>query len=268
MHHFFVKKENISDGEIYIDGEDYFHAAKVLRLKKGEKVLISDPDGTDYICSVVGDGLDAPGIPGASKPPKAKVAKSSLRLRIDDVCQSNNELAGDVTLFQCLPKAGNMELIIQKAVELGVRTIVPVSSKNCVVKLEEEAAAAKLKRWQKISEAAAKQSNRSVIPVLLPLISFREAVERCEKLDVRLIAYEEERGLKGTCEALISLLPGKSVGIFIGPEGGFDPLEISMAKRHKILPISLGKRILRVETAAIAALSLIMIRMEIAKQMS
>lgn len=256
MHHFFVKKENIFNKEIYINGDDYFHAVNVLRLTKGEKVLLSEPTGIDYICSVKDFPVASPNSPD----------KKSLRLKIEEICESNNELLSKVTLFQCLPKSGNMELIIQKAVELGVSEIVPVSSKNCVVKLDEKSAFSKLKRWQLVAKAASEQSNRSIIPVIRPVMNFPDAVKYCEKMDVRLIPYEEEKGLKGTCEAIISILPEKSIGVFIGPEGGFDPLEISMAKRHGILPISLGKRILRTETASIAALSLIMIRLEIATE--
>ena len=255
MYHFFVDKENISDKNILITGDDYNHAVNVLRLKPGERVMISDPDGTDYMCTVdkVTDENDSDG--------------KALKLMIEEICEENHELPARVVLFQCLPKSDKMELIIQKAAELGVTDIVPVASKNCVVKLDDKKADAKVKRWQAIAESAAKQSKRSVIPHIHKAVNFKEAVEMCEELNVRLIPYEDEKGIIATCEAIVSFIPGNSIGVFIGPEGGFDPLEVSMAKRHGIIPISLGKRILRTETAAIAILSLIMIRLEIAAGM-
>ena len=250
MHHFFADKDNISGDIIIIDDkDDYNHAVRVLRLRKGERIIVSDTDGTDYICSV--DETDG----------------ECLRLIIEERAESNHELSSKLTLFQCLTKSDKMELIIQKAVELGVSDIVPVLSKNCVLKLDDKKSESKLKRWQLIAENAAKQSKRSIIPSVHEPVNFKEAVELCEQHDLSLIPYENEAGMTGTCEAIVSLIPGCSVGVIIGPEGGFDPLEIAMAKRHNISSISLGKRILRAETAAIAVLSLIMIRLEIAESM-
>lgn len=254
MYHFFADKENITDTEILITGDDYNHAVNVLRLKPGERVMISDPDGKDYMCSVA-ESMDS------------DISDKVLRLGIEEICEENHELPAHVVLFQCLPKSDKMELIIQKATELGVSDIVPVASKNCVVKLDSKKSDAKIKRWQSIAESASKQSKRSIVPKVHNVMNFMDAVKLCEELDVRLLPYEDEKGLTATCEAIVSFLPGRSVGVFIGPEGGFDPLEVSMAKRHGIVPVSLGKRILRTETAAIAILSLIMIRLEIAAGM-
>ena len=251
MHHFFVEKNNIRDGKIVIDDAgDYNHAVNVLRLEVGEEILISDSEGTDYRCSVAeikGKGEEC------------------LIASIDEVAEDNHELPARVILFQCIPKSDKMELIIQKAVELGVSDIVPVKSKYCVVKLDDKKSSSKTKRWQGIAESAAKQSKRSIIPTVHEPVDFKTAVEMCEECDVRLIPYEAEEGLTGTCEAIVNFLPGRTIGTIIGPEGGFAPLEVSMARRHAITPISLGKRILRAETAAIAILSLIMIRLEIAE---
>lgn len=259
MYHFFAENENIYESEILITGDDYNHAVNVLRLKSGERVMISGPDGTDYMCVVASydDTADS----------TQDSAAGMLRLEIEEICEENHELPAKVVLFQCLPKADKMELIIQKAVELGVSEIVPVSSKNCVVKLDGKKAESKIKRWQAIAESAAKQSKRSIVPVVRELMNMKEAAEYCGQMDVRIIPYEDERGITATCEAIVSFLPGRSIGVMIGPEGGFDPLEISMAKRHGIEPVSLGKRILRTETAAIAVLSMIMIRLEIAAGM-
>ncbi len=253
MHHFFVGKENISGESIFIDdSQDYNHAVRVLRLGVGEKILVSDPEGTDYLC-VVGEICES-----------GKDGTDCLKLQIEERLEENHELPARIVLFQCLPKSEKMELIIQKAVELGVSVIVPVRSKNCVVKLDEKKSASKTKRWQAIAESAAKQSKRSIIPEVREPVSFKEAVEMCENCDLGIIPYENEAGMTGTCEAIVNFIPGRSIGVIIGPEGGFDPLEVSMARRHGIVPVSLGKRILRVETAAIAVLSLIMVRLEIA----
>ncbi len=258
MHHFFVKQDNITGSEILIKGDDFNHAVNVLRLKKGEIIMISDTVGRDYMCSV-GE------ISRASD--TEDVAEDCLRLYIEKICDENHELPAEVVLYQCLPKADKMELIIQKAVELGVAGIVPVASKNCIVRLDDKKAEARIRRWQAIAESAAKQSKRSIIPEVKQVQSFKQAIDSCEDFDVKIIPYEDERGLTATCEAIVSFLPGRKIAVFIGPEGGFDPLEVSMAKRHGIVPVSLGKRILRTETAAIAILSLIMVRLEIASGM-
>ncbi len=251
MHHFFVDKNNINENIIIIDDkDDYNHAVRVLRLKQGERIIVSDSEGTDYICAV------------------SETDGESLRLTVEEIMEDNHELPSRVTLFQCLPKSEKMELIIQKAVELGVSDIVPVISKNCVVKLDDKKTASKLKRWQLIAENAAKQSKRSIVPTVHEPVNFKTAVELCEQHTVSIIPYENESGITGTCEAIVSFLPGNSVGVMIGPEGGFDPLEVAMANRHGVRSISLGKRILRTETAAIAVLSLIMIRLEIAEGMN
>lgn len=255
MHHFFVEKELITENGILLTESNYNHAVNVLRLREGERIIISDPDGVDYMCSVEEICRDTKGATGPY-----------LRAAVGEVCEENHELPAEVVLFQCLPKSDKMELIIQKAVELGVSGIVPVNSKNCVMKLDEKKADNKLRRWQTIAESAAKQSKRSRIPEVHAPVSFREALDMCAGYDVRLIPYEEENGLTTMCEAIISFIPGRKIAVFIGPEGGFDPLEVSMARRHGVVPVSLGKRILRTETAAIAILSLIMIRLEIAAE--
>ena len=253
MHHFFVKKENFTDGRVCISGEDYNHAVNVLRLNTGERVLISDHEGQDFICLV--------------EEKEETDRESLLWLKIEKEAEENHELLAKVVLFQCLPKSDKLEFIIQKAVELGVSGIVPVASKNCVVKLDDKKAGSKLKRWRTIAESAAKQSMRSLVPAIHEPVSFKEAVELMEDYDVRLIPYENENGIDSICEAIVNFIPGRSIAVIIGPEGGFDRLEVSMAERHGIMPVSLGKRILRTETAAISILSLIMIRLEIAAGM-
>lgn len=253
MHHFFVEKENFTDGRVCISGEDYNHAVNVLRLNTGERVLISDHNGQDFICLV--------------EEREETDREFLLWLKIEKEAEENHELPAKVVLFQCLPKSDKLEFIIQKAVELGVSSIVPVASKNCVVKLDDKKTGSKLKRWRTIAESAAKQSLRSVVPAIHEPVSFKEAVGLMEDYDVRLIPYENEKGIDSICEAIVNFVPGRSIAVIIGPEGGFDRLEVSMAERHGIMPVSLGKRILRTETAAISILSLIMIRLEIAAGM-
>lgn len=247
MYHFFVDENSITGDEIIISGSDYNHAVNVLRLKPGERIMVSDETGNDYYCLVGNsDGLE-------------------LHVHIEEKSEENHELPASVTLYQSLPKSDKMELIIQKATELGVTDIVPVESRNCIMKLEPKKTASKLARWQSIAEAAAKQSKRSIIPTVHEPMTFVEAVKQAEReSNVRIIPYEDERGMAGMCEAIISFLPGADIAVFVGPEGGYDKLEITHAINHGINPVSLGKRILRAETAAISILSLIMIRLEIA----
>lgn len=252
MHHFFVKNEQIIENKIYIAGEDYNHAAKVLRLQPGEQVMISDEDGQDYLCEVEAFAL--------SEEPK-------LQLSVLEKQEKNHELPARVWLFQGLPKSDKLEWIIQKATELGVSDIVPVDMKNCVVRLDEKKGVAKQKRWQAIAESAAKQSKRSMVPTVHPVMKFTDAMRMSEQFDVKILPYENERGIVSMCEAIVSFLPGRDIAVLIGPEGGFDHMEVRLAKNRGWTAVSLGKRILRTETAAIAALAMIMIRLEIVSEM-
>lgn len=155
-----------------------------------------------------------------------------------------------------------MELIIQKAVELGAYEIVPVATKRAVVKLDAKKEKSKLARWQAISEAAAKQSKRAVIPQVHSVMSFAQALAYADMLDVRLIPYEMAEDMAKTRSLIEEIRPGQSIGIFIGPEGGFAPEEIEQAMAHAAQPITLGKRILRTETAGMTVLSILMYTLE------
>ena len=259
MHHFFVDHQQIREGKVYITGSDYNHAVRVLRLRAGEEILISDEAGRDYLCCVEA-AVETEAEGGDQEVPH-------LRAAITEERQDNHELPARVWLFQGLPKSDKLELIIQKATELGVSDIVPVEMKNCVVRLDQKKAEDKRKRWQAIAESAAKQSKRSRIPKVHPLMRFTEAIRMSEDFAVKLLPYENERGIAGMCEAIVNFLPERDIAVFIGPEGGFDPLEVKLAENHGVQAVSLGKRILRTETAAIAVLSLIMIRLEIAAEM-
>ena len=172
------------------------------------------------------------------------------------------ELQSRIYLFQGLPKADKMELIIQKAVELGAYEVIPVETKRCVVKLDGKKAAKKVERWKQIAESAAKQSKRMLIPNVHEVLTFKEALKYAESMDVRLIPYELAKGMQETKEILADIQPGQSIGIFIGPEGGFEEKEVETAISEGAKPITLGKRILRTETAGLAILSVLMFQLE------
>ena len=166
------------------------------------------------------------------------------------------ELSQKVILFQGLPKGDKMELIIQKMTELGVAEIYPVAMKNCVVKLDEKKAGSKVTRWQAIAESAAKQSKRTVIPTIHMPVSYEQAKKIALGLDIKLVPYENARGMEATREIMSSIQAGASIGIFIGPEGGFDQKEIDSLE-DSFYRISLGRRILRTETAGLATMSML-----------
>lgn len=244
MHHFFAEPSQIADGIVTITGADVNHMKNVLRMKPGEKAEISGGDGLRYLCV-----LEA-------------FTEESVQLRIEDVEADAAELPSKIYLFQGLPKSDKMELIIQKAVELGAYEIVPVATKRAVVKLDEKKAAKKVQRWNAIAEGAAKQSGRSLVPEIHEVMTFADALKYAKELDVRLIPYEKAEGMEVTKQAVEAILPGQSVGIFIGPEGGFEEAEVEQARAEGALPVSLGRRILRTETAGLAVLSVLMYHLE------
>lgn len=245
MHHFFVKPEQASGGKVRIIGQDVNHLKNVLRMKPGEQLLVSDGRGKDYLCQV--ETLEAETVEAAI------ISQEESR-----------ELPARIWLFQGLPKSDKMELIIQKAVELGAAGIVPVATKNAVVKLDPKKEEAKLKRWRTIAESAAKQSKRSLVPEISGVMTLKEAFSYIDDVDfdLRLIPYENERGTTAAREAFARAVPGSRIAVFIGPEGGFEPPEIRLALEAGVIPVSLGKRILRTETAGIAVLSALMLRLE------
>lgn len=174
------------------------------------------------------------------------------------------EFSHKVYLFQGLPKSDKMELIIQKTVELGVYTVIPVAMKNCVVKLDDKKAAKKLQRWQAIAESAAKQSKRTVIPTVKQPVTYREALKIASELDITLVPYENERGMDATREIMGQLKVGQTIGVVVGPEGGFAPEEIALVDENATMHrISLGRRILRTETAGLAALAMLVYNLDV-----
>lgn len=244
MYQFFVPPENIQGSRIVITGEDVNHIKNVLRMKIGEEIAVSNgSDGREYRCGIEEIGEEI---------------VCSLRFIKED----GVELPSRITLFQGLPKADKMELIIQKAVELGAYEIVPVSMVRSVVKLDEKKKHSRITRWQAISEAAAKQSKRSLIPQIRDVMTMRQAIEYAKKMDILFIPYELAEDMSKTRELFSSIKPGKHIGFFIGPEGGFDKSEIQYALEAGVKPVTLGKRILRTETAGMAVLSILMYQLE------
>lgn len=246
MQRFFVEPHQIDEEahQIHITGSDVNHISNVLRMKTGEELWISDGSKYEYRCTIESFEPD------------------EVLLHIVYSQEPEYELPCRIYLFQGLPKADKMELIIQKAVELGAYEIIPVETKRCVVKLDGRKSAKKTARWQQISESAAKQSKRMLIPNVHEVLTFREALKYAESMDVRLVPYELARGMQETKEILAGIEPGQSVGIFIGPEGGFEEKEIETAIEGGAKPITLGRRILRTETAGLAILSVLMFQLE------
>lgn len=245
MHHFFVEPSQIQGNHIFIDGPDVNHIRNVLRMNPGEEVNVTDGSGEKvYRCAI------------------ASIGEDKVELNIMWAQEKGMELPSKIYLFQGLPKSDKMELIIQKAVELGVYEIIPMATTRAVVKLDQKKAAAKVKRWQAISESAAKQSKRLLIPEVKEPVKFSEALKLASDLDVRLIPYELAEGMDGTRRIIQSVKPGQSVAVFIGPEGGFEEAEVELAKEAGFQAITLGRRILRTETAGMTVLSILMYQLE------
>lgn len=244
MYRFFVEPEACKGETIRISGSDRNHMKNVLRLRIGEQVTVSDGTDREYICEI------------------QEYDSSEAIVKIVDILGCSAELPTEITLYQGLPKAEKLELIIQKAVELGAVRIVPVMTKRSVVKLDEKKAAKRVERYNTIARSAAKQSKRSRIPVVDRIMSFTEALEDAKGLDMNLIPYEEAEGIEYSRKVLRQVSGKKSLGIFIGPEGGFEQQEVEAAKAMGAECITLGHRILRTETAGIALLSILMFSLE------
>ena len=239
MHRFFVEPSQIGEKEIVITGPDVNHIRNVLRMRAGEELLAADGQGSEYRCIL------------------RELQDSEIRAEICRKLSGSAELPSRITLFQGLPKSDKMDLIIQKCVELGVFRIVPVTTKRTVVKLDAKKEESRRKRWTAVSESAAKQSGRGIIPEISGVRGFKEAVEEAGELDVCLIPYEKAEDMARTREILSGIPAGASIGVFIGPEGGFEEEEVREAMEAGARPITLGRRILRTETAGMAVLAML-----------
>jgi len=254
MQRFFVEPSQIDGDEIIIRGGDVKHIKQVLRLKPGDQVEVSDGQGIVYLAELVFFG-GSPDVP-------SHFTSEQVLLTILERRKIASELPSKVILYQALPKSDKMELIIQKMVELGVYEIVPVVTSRCVVKLDDAKASKKVKRWNDIAQAAAKQSGRGIIPNVAMPLAFTEALRQASACDVKLIPYEMAEDMSATKTMIEQIKPGQSIAIFIGPEGGFALDEVQAAIALGCTPITLGKRILRTETAGLCVMSVLMFQLE------
>lgn len=245
MYRFYVSADQLAEKEVFISGGDVNHIKNVLRLEVGDWIVACDGNGTDYVSRI------------------QSICSDEVVASIEKVQLTGTELPVKITLFQGMPKKDKLELIIQKAVELGACEIVPVMTKRTVVKLSEEKKINKrLERWQSIAYAAAKQCDRGIIPTVHKPVSYEEALAMADQLDYNVIPYELQTGMEEARKIVDQACKQRSLGIFIGPEGGFEPEEVERAMTRNIHPMTLGKRILRTETAGMALLSILMFQMQ------
>lgn len=235
MVRFFVSSEDLEREEVFLSGENAQHA-KVLRLKPGETVLLCDGEGHEGICEVV--------------------STENWRLRMLQRRDSQSEAAVRVSVYMALPKADKLEHVIQKATELGAYEIVTFPSARCVSRPDEKSLKKKLERWQKIAASASEQSGRGRIPRVLVLSSFSEALTRAAQADKALMLYEHEEAL--TLKMALTSGTYGTVSLLTGPEGGLEEAEVAQAREAGLQVCTLGKRILRCETAPLCALSAVM----------
>ncbi len=244
MYNFFVSSNQKQNDRYFITDTDFNHIRNVLRMKIGETILVSD-NGVSSLCKI------------------EQFEENTVVAKVLEENYNDTNLPIKIHLFQGLPKSDKMELIIQKCVELGVYEIVPVEMARCIMKLDDKKKKSKQQRWQAISESAAKQSKRNSIPLISSVLTYKQALEKAKELDLILVPYESKNGMEDTKKALSEIKSGMSVGIFIGSEGGFEESEIEKALKIGGNVISLGKRILRTETAAITATSMCMLYAEL-----
>ena len=242
MFNFFTDSSKINQ-RFYLTGSDYNHVKNVLRMKKGEQFLVSQ-GGVSHLCEL------------------EDYQNDSVVAKILEENYQDTSLPIEIYLFQGLPKADKLELIIQKTVELGVHSIIPVEMKRSIVKLDEKKKDGKTARWQAIAESASKQSKRTTIPTVETAISYSKVLEMAKDLDMLIVPYESKNGMQDTLDALQSIKAGMKIGVLIGPEGGFEDSEISSAQEIGAKIISLGKRILRTETASITTVAMLMLHAE------
>lgn len=246
MNRFYFEPDNMHEDIIRIEGSDVNHIKNVLRMNPGEHIVCCDGCSYDYLCVI------------------EEIASGYVTVRIEEKMRSRGELCQKLYLFQALPKADKMEFIIQKAVELGVYEIVPVVTKRCVVKLSDKnKIEKKLSRWRLIAESAAAQCGRGIIPDIKAPVTYEKAIEYAKGLEYVLFPYENAKGMEHSGKCMNEAAASGSVGIFIGPEGGYADEEVDLAKAEGYNIISLGDRILRTETAGMAVLSILMFLMNL-----
>lgn len=262
MHRFYVDGCSEADKSIRITGEDVNHILNVLRLTVGDEITISDGSSRDYLCKISDYCID-----------KSKYGEPAVIADIIDITGSNAELPADIYLFQGVPKGDKLETIIQKCVELGVYSIIPVMMERTIVKLDDKKKEKKVNRYNAIAESAAKQSRRGIIPKVLDYMSMNEAISFAEsQMDTVLFPYELAEGMDLSRDIINRLVKEAidkntinekiSIGIFIGPEGGFSDAEAKKLEDIDAKTISLGHRILRTETAGMTVMSILSFLMD------
>ncbi len=245
MYRFYIDDSQYYEDKICINGDDVNHISNVLRLNHGEWIVACNGNGTDYIGRIT------------------DISKAEVIMHVEKIQATGNELPVKMYLFQGIPKKDKMEFIIQKAVELGVYEIVPVEMNRCVAKIsDDKKKEKKIARWQAIAMAAAKQCDRGIIPKVHEPVSFKQAIDMAKSLEYNMIPYELQEGMSSSKEIISKAVDKSSVGIFIGPEGGLEPFEVENALKEGIQPVTLGKRILRTETAGMVLLSILMYQIE------
>ncbi|HOO27594.1 MAG TPA: 16S rRNA (uracil(1498)-N(3))-methyltransferase [Lachnospiraceae bacterium] len=247
MYQFFAEKNQINGTDITITGEDVNHIKNVLRMKIGEELsVVTDGEELEYRCEI------------------AAFEENKVRCRLRFIKEEGVELPNRICLFQGLPKNDKMELIVQKAVELGACEVIPVQTKRTVIKLDAKKEQTRITRWNAIAEAAAKQAKRRVIPQVKPVMTMKEAVDYCKEFEAKFIPYElsDKNDMDSTRALFKQIRPKQRIAVFIGPEGGFDESEISLAIENGLIPITLGRRILRTETAGFTVLAWLVYELE------
>ena len=243
-----MEDREAGDGYLTLDKDNSHYISQVLRMKEGEELTVVLGSGVEALCEV------------------HELSKSSVMLKIKDTHTSVSEPPFRITLYQSVSKGERMELTIQKCVELGVTKIVPVFSSRCVVRPDEpKKQKSKTERWQKIALEAARQSGRGIIPEVVEPVNFTQAVKTAnETADIVLFPWEEEHGLT-LKEALAQINKDSisEIAVFIGPEGGFEDGEADAARANGAKPVTLGKRILRTETAGPAVLAMLLYQFEL-----
>lgn len=246
MYRFFVTREQLDESPVCLKGKDYNHAHNVLRLRVGEQVLLCDGALREYTCEIV----------------SFNEKEKQVCCKIVDMCNVSRELPAQITLFQGYAKGDKMEWIIQKAVELGVYEIVPVMMRRSVVKLDEKKADSRIKRMNGVALSAAKQAKRGIIPNVTKVMSVQEACKYAEEMDYLILPYENANGMEYARLVFENAKNKQKIGIFIGPEGGFEKEEVEQITAIGGKMITLGHRILRTETAGMTVLSVLMFLLE------
>ncbi len=236
MQRFFFDDEVITDGQFTVVGEKHNHIVKVLRMTVGEKAVFCDGNKTDYECELL------------------SCDKASAVFSVLSEYPNDTEPDIEITVFQCLPKGEKMDEMVKRSVQFGVHSVVPVLSRRCVARPDKKGLAKKVERLNKIARSSAMQSMRGIVPTVQDAVDYATALKMMENYDTAYICYEDEHGLVINKNAIT----GKKIAILVGPEGGIDESEAEAAKTAGIPCISLGKRILRTEDAAVFAIPIIL----------